>query len=652
MNEASAGPGVPRGRDDAGEADRPSRPGDVPEAERLALTALAAAGERLAFLAEASEVLAVSLDPSETLEELANLAVPRLADWCSIDMVDDDGGIELVALAHVNPAKVEMARELRRRYPPDPDAPTGVPNVLRTGRSELMEEITPELIERALAERPDVAGLIRDLHLRSAMVVPLAGNDRVFGAMTFVWAESGRRYAHADLALAEDLARRASVALENARLFQLERDARLRESDARARLQILLEAGAAMSASFEEPGILRALTGGASRRICDYSVAFVLGSDDRIVDAVGAHRDVARYGVVERMARAHLPDIDSPDSLAAQVIKTGEPILIPEVPPERLERVMAPGEQLELARELGFASVIVVPITARGRTFGALALVRDDAWPPFAEDDVSFAITIATRAAITLDNARLYAERDSISETLQRSLLPPEFPDVPGIDIAVCYLPVSEGGAHIGGDFYDVFATDDDHWLAVIGDVVGKGPQAAAMMGLARYTVRTAAFAEGRPSRILGTLSQAFLRQTKEHRFCTACCVRIRRSGYGTRMTVSTGGHPLPVVLHENGAIDVVGSPGTILGVFEDPVLTDHAVDLVAGDALVLYTDGVTDERQDDEEFGENRLYDVLSTLGAGSAREIADGVLEAVVGFRTGDPRDDIAILVLKVSA
>ncbi|MEX2420314.1 MAG: GAF domain-containing SpoIIE family protein phosphatase, partial [Actinomycetota bacterium] len=483
-----------------------------------------------------------------------------------------------------------------------------------------------ELLEQALVDHPEIAELVRGLQLRSSMVVPLIGGDKVSGAMTFVWAESGRRYTQADLRLAEDLARRASVAIENARLYQLEHEARLRESEARARLQNLAEAGHAMAASFEIGGILTALTGGASRRICDYSVAFMLGADGRIVDAVGAHRDATRYGAVERMARAHLPDIDSPDSPAAQVIRGGEPVLIPQVANEQLERVMAPGEQLELARELGFASLIVVPIAARGRSFGALAMIRDGAWPPFVEDDLSFAITIAARAAITLDNVRLYAERDAMSEALQRSILPPEFPEIPGVDIGARYLPASEG-AHVGGDFYDVFALDDDHWLAAIGDVVGKGPKAAAMMGLARYTIRTAALAEGRPSRILEMLNQAILRQTSEHRFCTACCVRILRSGYAARMTVSIGGHPLPVILHEDGTMDAAGAPGTILGVFEDPVLTDHAIDLSVGDALVLYTDGVTDERQDGEEFGEARLYDVLSVLGAGSAQEIADGV-------------------------
>lgn len=625
--------------------------GDVADREQLPLAALKAAVERLAFLAEASEVLALSLDVHETLARLANLAVPRLADWCVVDMLDEEGNIELVAVAHVDPAKVEMARDLRRRYRPDPDAPSGAPNVLRTGQPELTEQIPSELIGQALVDHFEIADLVRGLRLRSSMVVPLAGADKVFGAITFAWAESGRRYTQADLSLAEDLARRASVALENARLYQLEREARMRESEARARLQVLAEAGLAMAASFEVREILTALTGGASRRICDYSVAFVLGAGDRIVDAVGAHRDPTRFGAVERMARAHLPDLDSPHSIAAEVIRTGEPALIPEVPADRIERVLAPGEQLELARELGFASVIVVPIAARGRSFGALALVRDGGWPPFVEEDLSFAITIATRAAITLDNARLYAERDAMSEALQRSLLPPEFPEVPGVDIGARYLAASEG-AHVGGDFYDVFATDDDHWLAVIGDVVGKGPKAAGMMGLARHAIRTVALAEGRPSRILETLNQVILRHTSEQRFCTACCVRILRSGYGVRMTVSSGGHPLPVVLHEDGTMDLAGAPGTILGVFEDPVLTDQVVDLDVGDALVLYTDGVTDERQGDEEFGEARLYDVLSTLGGGSAQQIADGVLEAVVGFRTDEPRDDIAILILKVTA
>jgi len=196
-----------------------------------------------------------------------------------------------------------------------------------------------------------------------------------------------------------------------------------------------------------------------------------------------------------------------------------------------------------------------------------------------------------------------------------------------------------------------VFEIDAGHWAAVIGDVVGKGPAAAAMMGLARYTIRTAAMSETRPSRILGTLNEAILRQAGDQRFCTACCLRILRRDEDTRVTVSSGGHPLPIVLRADGTLGTAGSPGTLLGVFEDPTLSDDAVDLGPGDALVLYTDGVTDERRGEEEFGERRLAEVLAGLAARSAQEIADALLAEVVAFRSDQARDDIALLVLRVS-
>ena len=425
--------------------------------------------------------------------------------------------------------------------------------------------------------------------------------------------------------------------------------ARELEAEARARLQVLVEAGVAMAASLESRSVLAAATGAAARRVCDYSIAFVTGREGQIDAAVGAHRDPGRFGMVERMANAHLPQLDDSNSIFASVLKSGEPVLVERVPQEQLELVMAPGEQLELARTLGFASVIVVPLAARGRTLGALALVRDGSSPPFAEEDLSLAGMLAARTGLAVDNARLYEERDYVAETLRRSLLPPDLPSIPGFEIGARYLPAAEG-TQVGGDFYDVFEAETDRWIAVIGDVVGKGARAAAMMGLARYTIRTAAMSEGRPSAILETLNQAVLVQTDENRFCTACCVRLRRSGTDARVTVATGGHPLPLVLREDGSIDVAGTPGTIIGVFEDPVLIDRVIDLGVGDSLVLYTDGVTDERRNSDAFGEVRLHEALSELAGAGAQRIADGVVDAVVGFRTGQPRDDIAILTIKV--
>jgi PAS domain S-box-containing protein len=171
------------------------------------------------FLAEASSVLASSLDYEATLASLAQLAVPRLADWCGVEIVEEDGHSRQLAVAHADPAKVEFARVLSRRFPPDPGASIGVPNVLRTGKSEFYPEITDEMLTAAVRDEEHLK-LIRELGMRSAMIVPLVARGRTHGAITLVAAESERRYDKADLALAEDLARRAAFAVDNAGLYR------------------------------------------------------------------------------------------------------------------------------------------------------------------------------------------------------------------------------------------------------------------------------------------------------------------------------------------------------------------------------------------------------------------------------------------------
>jgi PAS domain S-box-containing protein len=171
---------------------------------------------KLVFLADASTELASSLDYQVTLAKVAQLAVPTFADWCAIDVVDD-GRLHRVAVAHVDPAKVRLAQELAERYPPDPDAPTGAWNVMRTGKSEWIPEITDEILVAAAVDQEQLQ-LARDLHLRSAVTVPLIARDRVLGVITWVSAESERLFTEEDLSLAEDLAKRAAVAIDNAEL--------------------------------------------------------------------------------------------------------------------------------------------------------------------------------------------------------------------------------------------------------------------------------------------------------------------------------------------------------------------------------------------------------------------------------------------------
>ena len=176
------------------------------------------AEERFAYLAEASSVLASSLDYQTTLANVAQLTVPRLADWCVIHIVEEDGSVRELDVAHADPAKVVLAHELQHRYPFDPDAPSGAANVLRTAVSEIVPEITDEMLVAAVPDA-ELLQILRELGLKSSMVVPLVARGRTLGAITFVWAESNRRYSEADLALAESLGRRAATAVDNARLY-------------------------------------------------------------------------------------------------------------------------------------------------------------------------------------------------------------------------------------------------------------------------------------------------------------------------------------------------------------------------------------------------------------------------------------------------
>jgi PAS domain S-box-containing protein len=285
---------------------------------------------------------------------------------------------------------------------------------------------------------------------------------------------------------------------------------------------------------------------------------------------------------------------------------------------------------------------VVVPLIARGRVRGVLAAGFDR--EP-AEDDLVLFEDLGRRAALALDSARLYAERDHIARTLQQSLLPRELPRIPGVELAARYLAAGDGN-EVGGDFYDCFATGSGDWALVIGDVCGKGAEAAAITALARYTLRAAAQHTRRPRAVLTQLNEALLRDRLDYRFCTALYASLTPREDRVTVCVAAAGHPLPVVLRAGGEVETVGSPGSLLGIVEVPELAEEQVELAPGDALVLYTDGVTEA---DRSAGPDRLKSFLASRAGDGAMALAEAVERDALTAHGGPARDDVAVVVVR---
>jgi serine phosphatase RsbU (regulator of sigma subunit) len=333
----------------------------------------------------------------------------------------------------------------------------------------------------------------------------------------------------------------------------------------------------------------------------------------------------------------------------SRVIRTGRSELYAEISPELIRANTRDEEHLLAVQALQPRSAMSAPMLSRGRTLGVLSLVTGRSGRRFDSRDLELAEELARRCATALDNARLYHERAYIARTLQESLLPAELPDLPGIEVAARFRPTGEGN-EMGGDFYDLFATGDRGWAVVVGDVCGKGPDAAAVTALARYTLRAAAMRDRLPSRVLQVLNEALLRQRADRRFCTVAYAYLESLNGHARVGFASGGHPLPLLLRRDGVVETVGAPGTLLGVVSDPTFVDRSLELGRGDTLLFFTDGVIEDRGHGA-LEEDRLALLLGECAGAGADAIASRVEDEAIRAQGGNPRDDIAVLVLRMA-
>jgi serine phosphatase RsbU (regulator of sigma subunit) len=722
--------------------------GPIPAAVAASASAPAAdVHRRLAFLVEASELLATSLDLAPAIRSVARLAASWLCDVCAVDVLAEGGVLERIAVACADPALEPVAEELRA-HPADATAPA-LREVLELQRPVVL----PTLSEADLEERlrgPGHRAMFDRLGIRSAMVLPLTARGATIGAMSLAGFAARPAFGPDDLPVAEELARRVAQAIDAAALLReataakrqardllLISDVALSHLDLDGLLATVLQrlesvlggdtAGVLLTDDGERELVERASTridvrGGDWPRIPlgdgPIGALAVAGEPAAFDDLRGLDVRsgvIARQGVRSMLAAplatagrpvgvlyvgfaeprrfpsealellglaagriavavANARAFESEQRASARftlLARAGEilgesfdvrgaladlaGVLVPALADQctiALADDALPGasepERRSVIEGSALGSVLVVPLTARGRTLGAITLVRAEGHGAFTVDDRWLAEEVARRAALALDMARVYRERDLVASTLQRSLLPPSLPSIPGLELAAVYHPAGSG-AQVGGDFYDAFEVAERGWFVVVGDVCGKGVEAAALTGLVRHTVRAAALHEPMPSRVLAMVNRLLLAEVAENRFCTVAAARVDLTPAGATVRVACGGHPPPLALKPGREIEEACGPGTLLGVFDDPQLEDREVELGRGDVLVLYTDGVVEGRRDGEIFGEGRLHSLLAASRDLDAGGIADRVERAVLEFKPGAPDDDVAVVVLK---
>jgi serine phosphatase RsbU (regulator of sigma subunit)/PAS domain-containing protein len=299
---------------------------------------------------------------------------------------------------------------------------------------------------------------------------------------------------------------------------------------------------------------------------------------------------------------------------------------------------------------LGATSLISVPITDGMTNYGALTLARSAGEGRFEIADLGLAEELGRHLGVAIRVDRMFRHRAAVAEALQSSLLPATLPEVPGLDLFAAYQPASEG-LEVSGDFYDVFPVPGG-WAITVGDVCGKGQEAAAMTAAARHAIRVLAHWNPDPVDVLARANEVMLAGGYEDRFVTAKLAYLRWDGGRLRVTLASAGHPGPALVRPDGRVDVLSGGGLPLGLFPDA--DPHAEELQLGedDLLFFYSDGVTDARSPDMRYFEDSLADELAGLAGRSAAETARMVQSLVTSFSQDELRDDMTILVAKVKA
>jgi PAS domain S-box-containing protein len=413
---------------------------------------------------------------------------------------------------------------------------------------------------------------------------------------------------------------------------------------AELRSRFLADASRQLAASLDYTQTLSTVAWAAVPQIADWCAVDLLDEHGRLQRVVAAHRDPNKRILADRL-RDFAPERLDPTQGAGRVVHSGTSQLYPQISEEMLAAAAKNDQHLRLMNALGMRSAVIVALKTTRATLGTMTLVSSESGRRFDHDDVLFAEQIADRAAVAVENARLYDAQVRTAVTLQRSLLPEVVPEIPGWEAAARYRPAgSDPRVEVGGDFYD-FTPTPAGWMVIIGDVTGKGVQAAALTSLLRHGARVISQTETRPSVILQRLNVA-LAQQQVLSPCTALCLLLGKDG---QLALASAGHPLPLLIGRDGEVRELGAPQRLIGLPHPYAWHDQIITIDPGETIVLHTDGITDATGATQRFGEQRLHALLRDH-ADRAPDALLSELEATLdAFQVGPQADDTALIALR---
>lgn len=573
----------------------------------------------------------------EDLDGLLQRTVERARD-----MLDGDAAFLLLATDDETELEVRATTGLpsaRQRFARVPvEAGTG-----RYGSARM------PAVHEDLTSLPGAVPLLNSTGMRSVVTVPLKVEGRLTGSLG-VAAEASGRYSNEEALRLQFAADRIALAVESARLGELER---LR----RGSLSFLVEASDLLAGTLDRDQTLALMAQMTVPTLATWCAVYTIAdqASEPYLSYV-LHEDEERIDGLKALLSKIAPPDPVPTPGARVWAAPGQAAQQAALQTSKRELGLGPtppvssgiGTTLATAAAVG-GETVVLPLVARNRVIGMLTLGKpsDD---HFRQEILELAEDLSRRAALALDNARLYSERVAISQSLQRSLLPPQQPEIPGVEVEVIYRAAGEGN-EVGGDFYDVFPIRDGVYGFAIGDVCGTGPEAAAVTGLARHALRLLAREGFSGPAVLERLNAAILDEGARSRFLTLLYGELWPQDDGSALLkLVCAGHPLPLRLRQDGTVEPSAEPQPLLGVMDDLELYEQMVTLDPGDVLLCVTDGVTERREGTRMLGDDGLAEVLSGCTGLTAGAVATRVLRAVERFAAEPASDDMAILAMRV--